>query len=152
MNAENAKTITALMDDIKRLTADITTAEKAYNKRIAVIKDEYMASVAVDVKSLDTARKTLMKHVKKNKGDIFPAKTDRVTVTGGILIRQIKNAVRKAKHIKVDFLKKMGKTDAVRTEEFVDWDTIETWSDSQLAEINTDRKPKETFAYELTEK
>jgi Gam-like protein len=150
MKAEYNEYITTTLAVIKKLSATMVAENKKYNAAIEVVKAEYIKSSADASEALKKAEKEFIKHLKKNKLDIFPEKTDRVTVAGGVLIRQIKEVVRKARHITVEFLKKEGKSNGIRIEENVNWEEIETWNDEQLSQIGTERKPKESFAYDIT--
>jgi len=150
MNMQNERFIANKLSYIRRLSADLDTFEQEYLGRIEPIRKEFANNTTAIRVELDAAHEELLKYLKKNKSDIFPGKTDRVTITGGVLLRQIAKLVRKARHITVDFLRKKGRTDGIRIEEHVDWPKIETWPDDQLALIGTDRREKETFAYELT--
>lgn len=48
-------------------------------------------------------------------------------------------------------LKAQGLQEGIRVVESVDWDVLATWPDDKLALAGTERKTKETFAYEVKE-
>ena len=129
----------------------IAHEEQVYQRRIENAKTDLLVSTETSVKGLESAKKSLVAHLKKHKADIFPGKTDRVTVTCGVLLRQVAKVVRKARHITVEFLRGEGLEGGIHIEESVDWKAIDTWPDDQLALIGTERREKESYAYELTE-
>lgn len=150
MKPENEQFITARLAEIKLLTDAIAADEQAYHAKIEAVRLEFERRTAQTRTDLETAQSALLAGLKKNKADIFPGKTDKVTLSAGVVLHQIENKLRKARHITVQFLRAMGMCSGIKVEESVDWQTIDTWSADQLKRIGTERKPKESFSYELT--
>jgi hypothetical protein len=149
MKSENEQFIAALLAEIKRLSDILDIEEQKYQQRIENVKRDHLARTAMHRHALERVQEHLLTGLKQHKNDIFPGKTDRIAIAGGVILRQIALVVRKARHITVDFLRTNGKTEGIRIEEHVDWQKIDSWTDDQLALIGTERKKKETFAYEL---
>jgi phage host-nuclease inhibitor protein Gam len=150
MNGKNEQFIVTRLADLKRLSSALEAEERVYQERIGAIQKEHASRITEMRTDLEKAEKTLRSYLKKNKIDIFPGKTDRVSLSGGVILRQIGKVVSKARHITVEYLRGKGLETGIKVEEKVNWQEIETWSDDQLSQIETDRKPKETFAYELS--
>ena len=151
MNQKNQLFIAARLAEIKRHYTVMVDERKAYERKVEAARIEYSKNTTGECEALEKANKQLMSHLKKNKLDIFPGKTDRVEIAGGVVLRHMADIVRKARHITVLFLRGLGLEDGIHIEETVDWKKINDWVDDQLAIIGTERTPKESFAYELTE-
>jgi hypothetical protein len=149
MTPKNEQFIISRLSEIKRLSAILETEEKAYTGRIEAVRLEFANRTADTHSALKIAEKELLACLKKNRLDVFPGSTGRVAVAGGVVLRHVAAMVRKARHITVDFLREKCLDEGIKVEESVNWQKIDTWSDDRLTVIRTERKDKETFAYEV---
>jgi len=150
MNQQNEFLVNDWLAEIKRLSAILDAEKEAYQNQFRAALLEYGRRTVQAKVDLAAAENQLIGILKKNKADIFPGKTDKVTLSGGVILHQIGSAVRKARHITVAFLRGKGLLDGVKIEESVNWQTIDTWPADRLKQIGTERKPKESFSYELS--
>jgi hypothetical protein len=66
----------------------------------------------------------------------------------GLLILTIETVPHKAGGVLAK-LKELGRMDAIKVAESVDWDALVKWNDEQEAEVGIKGKLVETFGYEL---
>jgi len=130
-------------------TRELNVREEELATKIKELEAEYAPHTDVLKAKKQEAKKQLVKLMKKNKSEFFGGDIDRVNLMHGALLYQQAERVKRPRKITTETLEALGYHDAVRISKSVDWDAIEKWSDVMLAEIGTERVPKESFNYEL---
>jgi hypothetical protein len=125
---------------IEELTAE-------YNADVERIKAEYDETLKIVQKNLKADEKMLVALMKKERGTFFDG-TDVLQLTNGALIHEVgdhvkipKGALEKCKELK--FL------NVIKTVESLNREAIEKWTTEKLLLIGAERKPVESFSYDL---
>ena len=116
--------------------AEIQAVHKRYGWRINQLKDIQKAN-----------EKTLVDLIRKNKKTVFDD-TDQVDLVNGILLYGKEDKVSVPRDA-LEKIKAQGWDEAIKKTESVDRAVVEKWPIERLAVIGADRKPKETFSYEI---
>lgn len=133
---------------VKKIRFDAELYKKAADEEIAKVKEKYNAKIHEFRKELDEIDKDIKNFMRKNKGIIF-SDGDTVYLDHGTILYTIKTAVRKARDVTVEVLKRLGYHDGIKVVEEVNWEKIKEWSDERLVAIGTERVQKEEYLYEI---
>lgn len=124
-------------------------------KEIARIREDFGPGIDDLATKIKSREKTLIILAKRHKNILFclleaeaqPVEV-RIDLEHGALIYSVEKKVKQIKGMLYK-LKLKGFKNGIKRSESVDWDMIEKWSDSTLAELGTARQKKERFAYEI---
>jgi len=136
-----------LLADIRNLSESITALENSHNAQIKCLTALCVAQITPLKEDLATQEKAIIALMKKERKTLFDG-TDVVQLENGALIHEVgdhvhipKGALAKCKEL--EFL------DVIKTVESLNRDAIEKWKDEKLLLIGAERKPTETFSYDL---
>lgn len=139
-----------LLAAIAEHSSRIAEVNAVYGEKMAAVKALHETAVAEDIEALAAAKIELVALMKENKNEFFAGEIDRVDLTHGALLHQVKEAVKRSRAVTPEALEELGYSDAVKIVKSVDWDEIEKWPNVKLAEIGTERKQMEKFEWEIS--
>jgi phage host-nuclease inhibitor protein Gam len=119
-------------------------------RRMAPIREVFSENIRADEAELKALEKELIGLMKANKGELFD-REDQVNLDAGILLRGEEEKVK----IPRDALEKIeaaGWNEAIKIAKSVDRGVVECWPDERLVVIGAERKPVESFSYEVFNK
>lgn len=128
----------------------VAHAQATMEQELGVVRARHQIQLAMSearLTELDEQLRALMRGASEV---LFPDGKDREPLANGILIHTVTSMVHKARGLLAK-LKDLGRRDAIKVVESVDWDALDKWSDDQLKAVGTRRKPVETFGYEVKE-
>jgi hypothetical protein len=114
---------------------------------IEAVRMKYQPGIQVLEEHLADLEKDLQAHLRQHRAILFDSQ-DRVPMPHRLLIHTIETVIHKASGV-LATLKDRGHRDTIKVLESVDWDAPGKWSEEQLTEVGTKRKPLETFGYEV---
>ena len=125
----------------------IDTLSAEYNKEVEQIKAKYEERLEPSRICLAADEKALIALMKKERGTFFDG-TDVLQLENGALIHEVGD------HVKIprDALAKceeLNFNDVIKIAKFLDREAIEKWKDEKLFLIGAERKPVESFSYDL---
>lgn len=137
-----------LLADIRERQTVLDRVEAAAQREMEAVKKEFAPLMRQTKDSLDACERELKELARKHREAIFGDR-DRVDLAGGALLYGRTEVVRKARGVTVELLDQLQYQDGILVVRSVNWDAIAAWPDERLAAIGTERKPKETYGYEL---
>lgn len=123
--------------------------EAAYEAELERVRQRHEPRIKNQRSLIQTVEKELLKAARKHKAELFGEDGDLVELPHGRILRHLKRVVHRARGV-LEALKKLGRKDAIKVAESVNWDLLSKWSDDELREIGTYRKEKEEFSYEIS--
>ncbi len=138
----------ALLQDIRDLGDEIQRQEAEYQQALAALTEKHRERVSAYKAELVKRENLLMLLMKQNRQILFDGR-DIVRLANGALIHGTEDRVK----IPRDALSKceqLGFNDAVKIAKSIDREAIEKWPDEKLFLIGAERKPRETFSYDLS--
>jgi len=132
---------------LKAVAVQVETDASREMEEIATRHREKLIGVQHRIKERETELQKLMKAGRA----VFFADGDVHALSNGSLLRQVekKVTIHGKKDEVVALLEAAGLLEAVKVEKSFDRDVINKWPDDQLAIIGAERKPVETFNYDL---
>lgn len=136
-----------LLAEIAEIRARIERFEKAYERDLEQVRQEYEIFITPQREDLAAREKALVRLMKKQTAEIFDGH-DKVTLPHGWLLHE------RGEHVTIprDALERIeakGWLDAVKVAKSVDREVVEKWPVERLFAIGAERKPTEKFEYEL---
>jgi hypothetical protein len=121
--------------------------EAAAAKEMETVRAKYTDTVARLENRIKGNKKALVAHMKANKREFF-GQGDRLKLPAGVLcyMRQLQVSIPRDALEKAE---QLGLTDAIKIAKSLDRAVVEKWPVERLVLIGAERKPKETFSYEL---
>jgi phage host-nuclease inhibitor protein Gam len=145
--ADTAKRqLDGLLAGIGDFKASIASLQKTMSDEIERVVTKHKPTIQRQEEELKLLEEELYGLAKFNKADLF-ADTDRLDLTHGAVLRQVQRKVKRIKGM-LERLKTMGRVEAVKVVESVDWDQVEKYPDTLLEALGTKRVPKEVYSYE----
>jgi hypothetical protein len=136
-----------LLAGIRRKQEAIEVITMFANDEIEQIKQRYEGECGPFKANLLIQEKALIALMKKERAIFFDG-TDVLQLTNGALIHEVgdkvsipRDALSKCKELKFN--------DVIKVAESLDREAIEKWKDEKLLLIGAERKPTETFSYDL---
>ena len=129
---------------------DLADMEAEAQAKIQEIADRYSGMIAGLKGLADEAERNLLKHMKAQRAVLFDGR-DIVRTRYGTLIHGKEDKV----SIPRDALAKceeLGLDEVIKIAKSIDREAVEKWPDEKLLLIGAERKPKETFSYDLSGK
>lgn len=146
MREHPAERADGLLAEAGAVLAELDAARGALDAALERVRAEHGPAVErleTRLADLDRAIKAL---ARRERGTLFDGR-DRCDLPHGALLIQIEERVVRARGV-LEALKEMGASEAVKVVETVNWDVLETWPDERLIQAGTERKRRETFAWE----
>jgi len=135
---------------IRERKSKIDTLESEAEQAIKTTAEMYQQALSPLKKELESLEKLLIKTMKREKRTLFAGR-DIVQLHNGILLYSKEQKV-KIPRDALGKVKEAGFTEAVKVAESLDRAIVESWPDEKLFLIGAERKPTETFNYELKKK
>lgn len=139
-----------LMVEIGSLGTMLDNLEGMAEANMKKIRDEFSPQLEDLKKKISSREKALMSLAKRHKQKLFEDR-DRIDLEHGALLFSEEKKVKRIKGF-LARLEVWGQgQEAIKTIKSVDWDVVEKWAESDLAELGTARVKKEVYAYELVQ-
>jgi phage host-nuclease inhibitor protein Gam len=136
-----------LMAQLARTERELKALEAEAEKEIQEVHDRYGPRINQAKEAQKACEKDLVALMRKNKARIFDG-TDQIDLVNGILLYGKEDKVTIPRDA-LEKIKAQGWNEAVKVTESVDRAVVEKWPVERLAVIGADRKPKESFTYDL---
>jgi hypothetical protein len=136
-----------LLHEIGFLTRIVEEAHADHAREIEAINATYAEKIRPDMAALDANIARLTAIMKRGKAHIF-ADADVVTLRNGSLIHGLEDKVRIPRDA-VELCEELGFDDVIKIAKSLDREAVEKWPDERLFLIGAERKPVETFSYDL---
>ena len=138
-----------ILSQISVLVGQAEALKAQSEEELKAIRDEYGARTESLKEALKVHEKDLVKLMKKNKGDLF-SDADKVKLESGILLYGKEDKVSIPRDA-LGIIEELGWKDGLNVVTTINRPVIEKWPEERLAAIGAERKPKETYSYELKE-
>jgi hypothetical protein len=138
-----------LLTQIAAAEDQIAWQERRIEEEMQAVRARNEGPLAKFKQVRDAYEKELIKLMKKHKTKLFD-ETDQVDLKMGILLHGEEDKVKIPRNA-LEKIKAQGWKEAVKTVESVDREVVQKWPDERLVVIGAERKPVETFSYEIKE-
>jgi len=146
-NTATLQTADDLLCEIINLAGMIAYINDECEAATARINAEFKAKLGPLPDDLDKAEKALLALMKKQKQQIF-ADGDIRRLAHGALIRALEDKVKIPREALAK-CEQLGFADVIKIAKSLDREAVEKWTDDKLFLIGAERKPVETFSYDL---
>lgn len=136
-----------LLAEILELTLELAGLQDQHNQEAALLAAKYEYDMRLLRADLEKSEKTLLAMMKDARKEFF-SDTDVVTLRIGVLLRKIEDKVKIPRDALVR-CEELGFDEAIKIVKSLDRGAVEKWPDEKLLLIGAERKPTETFNYEL---
>lgn len=136
-----------LLAKISLMAHQLDRIDAEAERELEIVRGLYSAQADPIRETIDTLEKALIKLMKTHKAEVFDGK-DTVSLAHGILLyaREMKVSIPKGA---LEQIEEAGWSEAIRIAKSIDRAVVEKWPDERLAVIGAQKKPKETYTYEL---
>lgn len=133
--------------EIAQVTRDLAEIKDKAEMVLSLVREAWKKKLNPLQSRLKDIEKGLTQLMKAQRGVFFDG-VDRCELPHGALVHAIEGKVKKVKGL-LENLEALGLVEGIKIIKEVDWEALEAWPDEKLIMAGTERKIRETFAYEI---